>query len=81
MNDINLEKISLDNIDDAVRMLDIELTRVLDLHAPLKTRRVTDRKKEPWYEDHVKQQKNLSKTGKQYGEDTVGSHTNGKRLL
>ena len=57
MNDINLENISLNNIDDAVRMLDIELTRVLDLHAPLKTRKVTDRKKEPWYEDHVKQEK------------------------
>ena len=37
MNDIELNRISFDNIDEAVRSFDTELTRILDLYAPLKT--------------------------------------------
>ena len=53
MNDIELNRISFDNIDEAVRSFDTELKMILDLHAPLKTRKVTDCKKE-----HVKHKKN-----------------------
>ena len=59
MDDIELNRISFDNIDEAVRSFDTELTRILDLHAPLKTRKVTECKKEPWYEEHAKHKKKL----------------------
>ena len=59
MNDINCEAINMTNIDEAIKTLNAELLRVLDKHAPLKERRVTERKKEPWYEGHIKQQKKV----------------------
>ncbi len=61
MDDIDCGAINLENIEDAVRTLDIELTRVLDKHAPLREWKVTDRKKEVFYEDCVKHQKKLVK--------------------
>lgn len=57
MNDINNDAIRLTDIDEAVRTLDAELLRVLDKHAPMKERRVTERKRETWYEDHIKYQR------------------------
>lgn len=72
MDDINIEAINLTNIDDATNTLKAELLRVLDKHAPLKERKITERKKEPWYEDHVKKQKktvrNRAKIWKKYKE-------------
>ena len=61
MDDINTENIVLSNIDEAVRMLDLELLRVLDKHAPMKEMRVTDRKKEIWFDDHIKNPEKVCK--------------------
>ena len=70
MSDIELNRISFDNIDEAVRSFNTELTRILDLHAPLKTQKITDRKKEPWYEEHVKQQQKTRKKPSDCMEET-----------
>ena len=59
MEDINTDAIPLTDIDEAVTALDTELLRVLDKHAPIKELKVTDRKKELWYEDHIKLQKRI----------------------
>ena len=75
MNGIELNRISFDNTDEAVRSFNTELTRILDLHAPLKTRKVTDHKKEPWYEEHVKQKKKLVRN-----RETVGRKHDQKPL-
>ena len=61
MEDINTDAIPLTVIDEVVTALDTELLRVLDKHAPIKELKVTDRKKELWYEDHIKLQKRIVK--------------------
>ena len=57
MHDFIPENISATDINEAVTTFDTELTRILDKHAPIKDRKVTDRKKEPWFEEHIKLQK------------------------
>ena len=59
MEDINTDAIPLTDIDEAVTALDTELLSVLDKQAPIKELKVTDRKKELWYEDHIKLQKRI----------------------
>ena len=56
-NDINTEDIPLTDIDTAISALDAELLRVLDAHAQLRERKVSDRKTNLGCEDHVKWQK------------------------
>ena len=59
MNDINLNNVYVDSLDIniVVESLEKELTRVLDKHAPVKTRTVTHRKKQPFYNQCLKNQK------------------------
>ena len=59
MADINCEVIQLTNLQQATTTLKDELTRVLEKHAPLKEWKISDRKKQPWYEEHVKHQKKI----------------------
>ena len=72
MNDIDIEATHLTSIDEAVRTLDEELLRVLDKHAHMKTRRIVERKRETWHEDHVKHQKRVvrsrERVWKKYGQ-------------
>ena len=59
MNDIKFEVIHSTGIEEAVGILDAKLLIVLDKHAPMKERRVAERERERWYEDHVKHQKTV----------------------
>ena len=58
-NDINCQAVEFSNIDKAVQTLNAELLRVLDKHAPTKEHKIVVRKMQPWYEDHVKNQKKV----------------------
>ena len=57
IEDINTGNILLQNTNEAVAAFDTELLRVLNKHAPVKTIKISDRKKEVWYDDHIKLQK------------------------
>ena len=57
IEDINTGNIPLQNTNEAVAAFDTELLRVLNKHAPVKTIKISDRKKEVWYDDHIKLQK------------------------
>ena len=56
MRDFNMDDIARSDINDAVSALDTELLRVLHKQAPLKEIRVSDRKRQVWYNDHIKEQ-------------------------
>ena len=59
IKDINIDCIPLTDIDTAAQAFDAELRKVLDKHGPLKEMRVTDRKREMWFDEHIKTQKKL----------------------
>ena len=60
IKDINTGDIRLQNTNEAVAAFDTELLRVLDKHAPVKTIKISDRKKEVSYDGHIKLQKKFT---------------------
>ena len=46
-----------DDLDVLIEKFDDELSMVLDKHVPIKTMKITDRKKGAWFYDEVKEAK------------------------
>ena len=61
VGDINLDRVvEMDNPDEIVNEIDITLSKtLLDTHAPMKTKTVTVRHKQPWFSDAISDQKKV----------------------
>ena len=59
-----------EDLDELIKRFEDSLRSILDKHAPEKTKRITLRKKKPWYSEELKEQKckvqRLEKKWKQY---------------
>ena len=56
-NEINIQFEQGNNLDEMITILNDELTRLLDIHAPLKTKLHTVRKPNLWFNQELKSQK------------------------
>ena len=59
MSDLKFDVYPDSNADDLASILETELERVLDLHAPLQKLSISSRKKCPWFTAEVKKQKHV----------------------
>ena len=61
LDDMNIHKImdSDGNIDELVELLNYEAQKSMDKHAPMKEKMVTQRAKNPWYSEDIREQKRL----------------------
>ena len=62
-----------ENIDELVLVLEVELDRVLDLHAPSRTKYIMLRQSRPWFTEEIRTQKKTvrrrEKIWRKYRED------------
>ena len=59
MSDLRFDVYPDNSTNDLANILEYELERVLDLHAPVQTLSISSRKKSPWFTPEVKRQKHL----------------------
>ena len=59
MSDLKFDVYPDNSTNDLASILEYELERVLDLHAPVQTLSISSRKKNPWFTPEVKRQKHL----------------------
>ena len=69
-------------LDEVYHLFKEELLKAINQKAPLKTIKCSERKKHPWHNKFIKEQKRVVKTGKKHGENTnkiiSGMHTQRK---
>ena len=59
MKEMSLKDIKTENLDEMVGMLEENLSNALNSQAPEITKVITERKKNPWFRDDLKQQKRI----------------------
>ena len=52
-----------EDLDELIKRFEDSLGSILDKHTPEKTKRITSRKKKPWYSENLKEQKNARYEG------------------
>ena len=68
--DINLKG---DNLDGIISEFETKLKQTLDKHTPEVTKKITERKRQPWFDDNIKISRDTCGKERRYGE-SVSSH-------
>ena len=67
-----------DNLDNIISEFEIKLKQTLDKHAPEVTKKIIERKRQPWFDDSIKTSRHTcveERCGK-----SISNHTNGEPL-
>ena len=43
-----------DDLDSIISEFETKLKQTLDIHAPVVTKKITERKRQPWFDDNIK---------------------------
>ena len=68
-----------DKLDGIISKFETKLKQTLDKHAPEVTKKIMERKKQPWFDENIKTSRDTCIEERRCGEG-IGNHTNGEPL-